>query len=140
MENSGASLLGVCWGGKSSSPGLSKHIKIILGGGRLTAGQGAKGAAHTVCAHVCRDRNTSHGSADLMETWYDFKSKAYYNTYTYIMHNDRQLQYSNQKTCMRFTNLDQPAGKPRWQGTRANWLGLHSPCCLKQQGSLGQDL
>lgn len=31
-----------------------------------------------------------------MESWCDFKSKAYYNTY--FMHNDRQLQYSNQKT------------------------------------------
>lgn len=75
VEISGASLLGVCWGGQNSGPGLSKHIKIILGGGRLTAGQGAQGAAYTVCPHVWRDINTlvsASGSADLMEYCYDF--------------------------------------------------------------------
>lgn len=60
LEMSGASLLGVCWGGQNSCSGLSKHIKIILGGGGLTAGQGAKGAAYTVCPHVWRDIKT-HG-------------------------------------------------------------------------------
>jgi len=33
-----------------TSPGLGKHVKVILG---LTGSQGAQGASHTVRTHIC---------------------------------------------------------------------------------------
>lgn len=91
----------------------------------------------------------ANGSAALH--WHDFESKAYYFTHgplsiLCIMLDDCCRVIKNLKR-LRFTNLVQPAGKPKWLGMRAprqwwraDWLRLDLPCRLQQQGSLGRDL
>ena len=68
------------WFRHGSGPGLSEHIKVVLGRWRLTGGERAQGTAHTVCTHVCRGETHMDFKLQCFHTelrvWFSFKRRS----------------------------------------------------------------